>query len=165
MDRIVWAQNIMGSDARSATPERVVLEHSLAEDDLRDILTVSLVNDREEANDVNQPQGSHKESTGDDNEHKSMMMIAQWPSRPHSHKLHRGLCDIGTSTSTRLQQHEEKMRHERYQKRLMSGGVCKENLLLLRRDTMSPFSQQLGMIWLLLKEGKQGRIKKRRIKE
>lgn len=50
---------------------------------------------------------------------------------------------------------------ERYQKRLMSRGVCKENVLLLRRDTMIPFSQQLGMIWPLSKEGKQERIKKR----
>lgn len=50
---------------------------------------------------------------------------------------------------------------ERYQKRLMSRGVCKENVLLLRCDTMIPFSQQLGMIWPLSKEGKQERIKKR----
>lgn len=96
MNRIVWEQNNVESDARSATPERVVLEHSLVEDDLRNILTLSLVDDREEADDVSQPQCSQEEYTGDDNEHQLMMMIAQWPSRPHSHKLHRSLCDIGT---------------------------------------------------------------------
>ena len=65
MNRVVWAQNNVESDARSARPERVVLEHSLVEDDLRDILTVSLVDDREEA--VSQPQCSQEEYTGDDN--------------------------------------------------------------------------------------------------
>lgn len=56
MECIVWAQNIVGSTARSATPEPVVSEQGLPEDDLQNILTVSLID--EEAEDSNQPQCS-----------------------------------------------------------------------------------------------------------
>jgi len=56
MECIVWAQNIVGSTACSATLEPVVPEQGLPEDDLQNILTVSLID--EEAADSNQPQCS-----------------------------------------------------------------------------------------------------------
>ena len=56
MDCIVWAQNIVGSNEGSATPYPVVHEHGLPEDDLQNILTVSLID--EEAEDSSQPKCS-----------------------------------------------------------------------------------------------------------
>ena len=45
MDCIVWWQKIAGDIVDSATPEPVVTEHGLPEEDLRNILSVSLIDE------------------------------------------------------------------------------------------------------------------------
>lgn len=48
MDCIAWAQKIVGNNEGSATLEPVVHEHGLPEDDLKNILTVSLIDEEVE---------------------------------------------------------------------------------------------------------------------
>lgn len=45
MDCIVWFQKIAGDIEDSATPEHVVTEHGLPEEDLKNILSVSLIDE------------------------------------------------------------------------------------------------------------------------
>ena len=70
MDCIAWAQKIVGNNEGSATLETVVHDHGLPEDDLKNILTVFLID--EEVENSSQPQCSQtsvlatQSSSGDD---------------------------------------------------------------------------------------------------
>ena len=79
-----------------------------------------------------------------DDDDETTAALKAWLAQTSSGSLHRHLSLL---LEKRLQQNEDRMRweverHERYQQRLRSKGVSKENVRLLLHDSNEPFPHQ-----------------------
>ena len=144
MDIIVWEQNIAGNSPCRADPISVMHESGLPEDELRNILKVSLVDEQvTESSDADVTQDGSDQDETDDSDDESIMALttALDQSLPrslrHRHRHLSNILDSRRQEKQRLKKQEEWCYQQR-KEGLISRVVSSDHAALLPRDDAEP---------------------------